>query len=62
VCALRRRHRRAVDGVSTTEEDTVMTQAFHGVRYQVSDVSRGGRQIELEDPDGSSAERFEPAK
>ena len=52
-------------------------KGVHGVRYQVQDVARavafytqqigletgpGGRQIQIEDPDGNPFELFEPAR
>ncbi len=49
--------------------------SVHGVRYQVTDVARaaasrpsrpcagpGGRQIQVEDPDGNPIELFEPLR
>jgi hypothetical protein len=35
-------------------------QRVHGIRYQVK--GPGGRQIQIEDPDGNPIELFEPAR
>jgi hypothetical protein len=49
-----------------TESQQVERHAFvkniDGVRYQVKDVARSGRQIQIEDPDGNPIELFEPAR